>query len=192
MTGAQKNERRNDDVPHGRKSVEPDIFGFLISAGKPQCARHQNETRDCHGEARLYNVHSNEKHGRHNNARDVINDQVKDMAINMGSVKADVEFAGNRAVNTIENLTHNEPQKGSADIAVNDRLKCDEAGQSTTSGEDMNAEPSPTLGLGGLCIGHPVSLRRTPPTLDLWVHAGHKSSGAGFLSQLLMEDYAQP
>lgn len=127
LTGAQQNKGRYDDVPHGRKSVEPHIFSFLISAGKPQCACHQDKTRDCHGQARLYNVHADKEHSRHYNARDVINYQVKDMAINMGRVKADVEFAGNRAVYAVKNLAHNEPQKGSADVAVNDRLKCDES-----------------------------------------------------------------
>ena len=72
----------------------------------------------------------------------------------MGRVKADVEFAGNRAVYAVKNLAHNEPQKGSADVAVNNRLERDETSQSSTSGEDMNAEPSPTLGLGRLSIWH--------------------------------------
>lgn len=68
----------------------------------------------------------------------------------MRRVKADLKLAGNWPIDSIKNLTHNEPQEGRSYVPVNDRLQCDEAGKGSAGREDMNAEPSPALGLGGL------------------------------------------
>jgi len=159
LAGAQKNECRNDNVPHGRKAVEPDIFSFLICTSKPQRACHQNKTRDCHCEARLDHVHTNQKNCRHYDARDVIDDEVKDMAVDMGRMEADVEPPGNRAVNAVENLAYDEPEQSGADVAVNHGLKCDETSEGSACRKNVNAEPSPTLGLRCFSIWHCASLR---------------------------------
>ena len=49
------------------------------------------------------------------------------MPVNVWGMDADVELAGNWAINTVENLAHNQPQKCGADVAIYDRLKRDEA-----------------------------------------------------------------
>ena len=81
------------------------------------------------------------------------------MAVNMGRMKADVELAGNRAVNAIENLAHDEPEEGGTDVSVNHGLKGDEASEGSTCRKDVNAEPSPALGLRRFSIWHCASLR---------------------------------
>ena len=50
------------------------------------------------------------------------------MAIYMRCMKADIELAGNWAVNAVEDLAHNEPQKSGTDMAVDDRLERDKPG----------------------------------------------------------------
>jgi hypothetical protein len=59
LAGAKKNESRNDNVPHSWETVKPDVFGLLICASEPQCTGDQDESRNCHGQAGLYDVHSN-------------------------------------------------------------------------------------------------------------------------------------
>jgi len=81
------------------------------------------------------------------------------MAVNMGRVQTDIKLAGNRAVNTIENLANDEPEEGRADVAVNHGLQCDQASEGSTCRENMNAEPSPALGLRCFGIWHCASLR---------------------------------
>lgn len=81
------------------------------------------------------------------------------MAVDMGRVKADVKFAGNRTVNAIENLAHDEPEQSGADVAVNHGLKCDETSEGSACRQNVNAEPSPTLGLRCFSIWHCDSLR---------------------------------
>ena len=49
------------------------------------------------------------------------------MPVNVWGMEADVELAGNWAINTVENLADNQPQKCGADVAIYDRLKRDEA-----------------------------------------------------------------
>ena len=49
------------------------------------------------------------------------------MAVNMGSMKTDIESSGYRPIDSIENLAHDEPQESGADKAINDGLECDEA-----------------------------------------------------------------
>ena len=76
------------------------------------------------------------------------------MAIYMRCMKADIELAGNGAVDAVEDLAHNEPQKCGTDMAVDDRLQRDKPGQGSAGSQNMNTEPSPALGLGGLSIWH--------------------------------------
>lgn len=114
------------------------------------------------------------------------------MAVNMRGVEADVEFAGDWAIDPVQDLADNEPQERGADVAVNNRLQCDEAGNGSAGRENVNTEPRPTLGLGRFSNWHLRSLRCSPSTLHLWVRAGHRSSGAGYWCPSRMEDYAPP
>ena len=50
------------------------------------------------------------------------------MAVDMGGMKADIEPSGYRAIDAVEDLAHNEPQKCGTDMAVDDRLERDEPG----------------------------------------------------------------
>lgn len=149
LARTQKDESRNHDVPHCGKAVEPHVFRFLICAGKPQCACHQDKTRDGHRHARFNDVHANKKHSRHNYTGHVINDKVKHVAVDMWCMETDLELTGNWPIDSIKNLTHNEPQESRAYVPVNDRLQCDEAGKGSAGRENVNAEPGPALGLGG-------------------------------------------
>jgi hypothetical protein len=123
LAGLQQNECRDHNVPHSWETIEPDILSLLISTGKPQSARHQNQTGYRHGETRLNHFHTNKENCWHNDARHVIDDEVEDMAVDMRGMEADVELAGDWAIDTIENLTHNEPYQGRANVAINDRLQ---------------------------------------------------------------------
>ena len=69
----EKNERRNDNVPHSWETIEPDILSLLIRASKPQSTGNQDQSRDNHCQARFYDVHSNQKHSRHYNTGDIVN-----------------------------------------------------------------------------------------------------------------------
>ena len=82
------------------------------------------------------------------------------MAIYMRCVKADIELAGNGAVDAVEDLAHNEPQKRGTDMAVYDRLQRDKPGQGSAGSQNMNTEPSPALGLGSFSSWHLGSLGR--------------------------------
>ena len=154
LTCTEKNEGRNNNVPRRGKAVKPHVFSFLISTGKPQSARHQNQTRYRHGETRLNHLHTNKENCWHDHARHVIDDEVEDMAVDMRGMETDVELAGDRTINTIENLADDQPQKCSPDMAVDDGLQRDEAGKSSASRQNMNTEPSPALGLRCLSIWH--------------------------------------
>lgn len=98
----------------------------------------------------------------------------------MWGMEADVKLAGNWAINTVENLADNQPQKCGADVAIYDRLKRNETGQGTAGSEQVNTESCPALGWGGFSFWHTASLWRKPSTLDLWVRAEHGSNASGF------------
>ena len=76
LARAQENECRNYNVPHCWKPVEPHIFSFLISAGKPQRASNQDESRDCHRHSRLNDIHANQQNCWYHDTGDVVDDKV--------------------------------------------------------------------------------------------------------------------
>jgi hypothetical protein len=119
----EKNERRNDNVPHSWKAIEPDILSLLICAGKPQSTGNQDESRNNHCQAWFYNVHSNQEDSRHYNAGDIVNNKVKHVSVDMGSVDAHIEPTSDRPIDSIENLADNEPYKCRSNVAIDDGLQ---------------------------------------------------------------------
>lgn len=100
------------------------------------------------------------------------------MAVNVRGVEANVELAGNWAVDTIENLADDQPQKCCPDMAIDDGLEREEPSQSPAGCQNMNTEARPTLGLGTFTIGHIQSLRRLRRRLQAWTVASKQGSRA--------------
>lgn len=100
------------------------------------------------------------------------------MAVNMRGVEANVELAGNWAIDTIENLADDQPQKCGPYMTIDDGLEREEPCKSPTGRQNMNTEARPTLGLGTFTIGHTRSLRRMSRRLRVWTVASKQGSRA--------------
>src|SRR4051812_29665618 len=114
----QEEERRDDHVPLRREPVEPSVLCLLIVARHPQRADEQDreaEWTDC---LRWQDVELAEKRHRNDRAREVIDDEVEGVAVEVRYSLANLELAGDRPVDPVEKESHDEPDDRGPRVTV--------------------------------------------------------------------------
>src|SRR3954453_1026293 len=164
----QEEQRRDDHVPLGGEAVEPSVFGLLVVSRHPQRADEQDGETEWTYRFRRQQVELAEECHGDDRAREVVDDEVQRVAVEMRYPLANLELAGDRAVDPIEKKSGDEPHDRGPCVAVDHGVQSDESDDHTTGGQRVPRPPSANVSIAVLSAHccwrqnfHPVGVPET-------------------------------
>src|SRR4051812_7929653 len=123
----QEVQRRDDHVPLCGEPVEPSVFCLLIVARHPERADEQDREAQRTNRLRRQHVELAEKCHRDDRAREVVDDEVERVAVEVRYSLANLQLASDRAVDPIEKKRGDEPHDRGTCVTVDHRVQRDES-----------------------------------------------------------------
>ena len=95
-------------------------------------------------------MHPIHKGNGDHNASNKINNKIKDVSVDVRSMRYHVDLAGNRTIYAIKHLADDQPEQCCSDVAIHDCLQSQQSSDRTagSDGVDRQTEQAPTPTFG--------------------------------------------